>query len=228
MQETREPQYQDHLTLANQSGLQRLGLRANATWHEDPKRLAFVLSRYKFVAKMLSGKNRVLEVGCGDAFGSRIVLQEVESLCAIDFDQIFVNDVKQRMVEAWNFECKWHDILEKPVGKEFDGAYALDVLEHIPKEDEQRFMKNVIASLHVEGVLIIGVPSLQSQAYASEGSKIGHVNCKPHVELKALMQKYFSNVFLFSMNDEVVSTGFYPMAHYLFALCVGKRDYAGI
>ena len=26
------------------------------------------------------------------------------------------------------------------------------------------------------------------------------------------------------MNDEVVHTGFYPMAHYLFALCAGKKD----
>ena len=27
----------------------------------------------------------------------------------------------------------------------------------------------------------------------------------------------------FSMNDEVVHTGFYPMAHYFFALCCGKK-----
>jgi len=25
------------------------------------------------------------------------------------------------------------------------------------------------------------------------------------------------------MNDEVVHTGFYPMAHYLFAICAGVR-----
>ncbi|MCA6302689.1 MAG: hypothetical protein IM629_12150, partial [Phenylobacterium sp.] len=37
------------------------------------------------------------------------------------------------------------------------------------------------------------------------------------------MLKFFSNVFLFSMNDEVVHTGFAPMAHYLFAIGAGKR-----
>ncbi len=31
----------------------------------DPKHLAFVLSRYKFVAKMLEGRSSVLEVGGG-------------------------------------------------------------------------------------------------------------------------------------------------------------------
>ena len=30
-------------------------------------------------------------------------------------------------------------------------------------------------------------------------------------------------VFMFSMNDEVVHTGYHKMAHYLFGLCTGKK-----
>jgi hypothetical protein len=41
--------------------------------------------------------------------------------------------------------------------------------------------------------------------------------------LKNVLERFFTNVFLFSMNDEVVHTGFSPMAHYLFCLCVGVR-----
>jgi hypothetical protein len=41
--------------------------------------------------------------------------------------------------------------------------------------------------------------------------------------LKRLMLQHFHDVFMFSMNDEVVHTGFHALAHYLFALCVGKR-----
>ena len=37
----------------------------NRVWDNDPRRMAFVLARYKFVAKMLEQKNRVLEVGAG-------------------------------------------------------------------------------------------------------------------------------------------------------------------
>ena len=44
------------------------------------------MSRYKFVAKMLEGYRSVLEVGCADAFGSRIVGQATGKLTAIDFD----------------------------------------------------------------------------------------------------------------------------------------------
>jgi ubiquinone/menaquinone biosynthesis C-methylase UbiE len=60
----------------------------NQVWNDDPRRLVFTLARYKFVSKMLSGKQRVLEVGCGDAFASRIVKQEVAELTVIDFDPV--------------------------------------------------------------------------------------------------------------------------------------------
>ena len=52
------------------------------------------------------------------------------------------------------------------------------------------------------------MPSLESQKYASKQSKEGHVNCKSGENLKKLLNKYFINNFVFSMNDEVVHTGF--------------------
>ena len=222
-EETRERQYQVQVSLRDTKGLTRLGLVTNQVWHDDPRRLLFVLARYKFVSKLLSGKQKVLEVGCGDAFGTRIVLQEVDEICAVDFDPVFIRDVQARMEEEWQFDAKVHDMLSGPVPGKFDAAYSLDVIEHIPAADEDVFIANLAASLTAEGVLVIGTPSLASQTYASPPSKEGHINCKDQPELKALLLRHFQNVFVFSMNDEVVHTGFYPMAHYLFALCTNKR-----
>jgi 2-polyprenyl-3-methyl-5-hydroxy-6-metoxy-1,4-benzoquinol methylase len=223
MEKTREPQYQRSIDIRDTTGLATFGLMSNQVWYDDPRRIAFVLSRYKFVAKMLSGCSRVLEVGCADAFGTRIVLQEVRSLVAVDFDPVFVKDVNDRMDKRWQFDCIHHDMLQGPVEGGFDGAFCCDVLEHIEKRDEKLFLQNIRNSLVQEGVLIVGTPSLQSQAYASPPSKAGHVNCKTAEELKAVMRESFLNVFIFSMNDEVVHTGFYPMAQYLFAVCCQKR-----
>lgn len=220
---TKEKQYQIMLEYRNQRGLERMGLMASQSWYDDPKRMVFMFARYKFVAKMLSGANHVLEVGCADALGTRIVLQEVKQLTAVDFDPIFVEDTNSRMSERWKFTCKIHDLLTGPVKGEFDGMYALDVLEHILPENEDRFLSNMAASLTERGVMIIGMPSLESQAYASPLSKEGHVNCKTMPDLKKTMQRFFHNTFMFSMNDEVVHTGYHKMAHYLFALCCGKR-----
>ena len=219
---TKEAQYSHCIDIA-QRGRTPLGLMTNQAWHDDPKRLAFLFSRYKFVAKMFSGMNRVVEAGCADAFATRVVVQEVKSLVAIDFDPIFVQDVNQRMDSDWPFECRVHDMLQGPPGIGFDGAYAVDVIEHIPEAHEDVFIGNMAASLHDHGVCIVGSPSLHSQPYASELSKQGHVNCKTGPGLRELMERHFRNVFIFSMNDEVVHTGFQKMAQYYFALCCSKR-----
>jgi 2-polyprenyl-3-methyl-5-hydroxy-6-metoxy-1,4-benzoquinol methylase len=224
---TVEPQYQSHFELKANRGLTRLGVEKNANWQSDPRRLVFVLARYKFVAKMLSGKRRVLEIGCGDAFPARIVLQEVGELHATDIDPLFIQDATERADPDWPFTIAVHDMLAGPVDGGFDAAYSLDVIEHIDKTDEGRFMENATASLTPAGVLIIGTPSLESQAYAAPLSTVGHINCKRGPELKELMLRYFENVFMFSMNDEVVHTGYQPMAHYLFAIGAGKRNRTG-
>ena len=223
-EETRERQYQAHIELRAAKGAAKLGLRADAAWHADPKRLGIVLSRYKFTAKMLEGKARVLEVGCGDAWASRVVRQAVGTLVGVELLPEWVEDARQGMEDPWAFEVRQHDVLTGPVDGSFDAAYALDVLEHIDAADEDRFLANIVHSLVAPGVLIIGMPSLESQPYASPGSKAGHVNCKTAPELKSLMQRFFHDVFMFSMNDEVVHTGYHRLAHYLFALCVGKRE----
>jgi 2-polyprenyl-3-methyl-5-hydroxy-6-metoxy-1,4-benzoquinol methylase len=223
MAPTREPQYSSLVDLKRERGLTSLGMMNNQVWQDDPRRLVFTLSRYKFVSKMLSGKRSALEVGCGDAFGSRIVRQEVDHLTVLDFDPVFIADVQERADPAWPMTAAVHDMLSGPFPEQFEGVYSLDVLEHIPESQEQLFLANVMASVLPSGVLIIGMPSLESQAYAAPQSKEGHVNCKSGRSFKRLMEQRFSNVFLFSMNDEVVHTGFAPMAHYLIAVCTGPR-----
>lgn len=218
-----EPQYQEAIRLLRERGFERLGLVSSWAYLDDPKRLTFTFARYKFVAKMLGGCSHVLEVGCGDAFFSRVVRQEVERLTAVDLDPAFVEDARARANDRWPVEVKQHDMLQGPLDGTFDGAYSLDVLEHIAPGDEDRFLRNIVASLTPHAVLIVGMPSLQSQAHASAHSKIGHVNCKDQRDLRRVMLTYFHNVFAFSMNDEVVHTGYHAMSHYNLALCCGRR-----
>jgi 2-polyprenyl-3-methyl-5-hydroxy-6-metoxy-1,4-benzoquinol methylase len=220
--QTKESQYQFLIDLEKE-GLEQLGLMSSQVWRDDPRRLLFVLARYKFVSKMFSGMRKVLEVGCADAFGTRIVRQEVAEVVATDFDPAFIRRNQERVHPRWNVTFQVHDMLSGPLAMGFDGAYAVDVIEHIPAEQELAFVGNIVASLNPQGVCLIGTPSIQSQVYASPPSKAGHVNCKDAPGLKSLMSNFFHNVFIFSMNDEVVHTGFTPMAHYLWALCCQRR-----
>ena len=93
---TFEKQYGHCLDLEQQFGRTPFGLMSNQVWHDDPKRLVFVLSRYKFVSKQMAGRQNVLEIGCADAFGTRIVRQAVPKVTATDIDPIFIDDCRAR------------------------------------------------------------------------------------------------------------------------------------
>ena len=222
----REHQYDEISTLEEEVRVASLGRMRNFDWHNDPRRLLFTLARYKFVSKMFDGYETVLEIGCGDAFATRIVQQTVKKVTATDFDPIFIEEIHDRPQHKWELDAHVHNMVLEPTKQSFDGIFSLDVLEHVQQSDEDAFLKNTCLSLKSHGALIIGMPSLESQTYASEGSKIGHVNCKTGTDLRDLMKKYFHSVFMFSMNDEVVHTGFFPMAHYLFAVCCDKKQLA--
>jgi 2-polyprenyl-3-methyl-5-hydroxy-6-metoxy-1,4-benzoquinol methylase len=167
---------------------------------------------------MLEGKKSVLEVGCGDAFFSRVVRQHVGSLHAVDVNRSYIgsalkNNPKDASRRVWLND--W-DILKGPLSG-YDAVYCLDLFEHIREED--LLLGNLAKCAPV---CIVGAPSLESQAYASEISKLEHVNCPTKEHLRAAMCRHFKEVFLFGMNDEVLHTGM--MSAYLFALGVNATQ----
>ena len=202
---TKEPQYQPCFDEPEVV----LGPMTGATFRWNPARLGWYLARYKFVAKMLKGKRLVAEIGCGDAFASAVVKASVGTLHLYDFDN------------SWGDHVRLLDIVNYELPIVYNAIFMCDVLEHIRVEDEPKAMEHICAALTSDGVFIAGVPSLESQVYATEIAKAGHVNCRTGDHLKHDLLRYFENVFVFSMNDEVVHTGDFRMAHYLFAVCVG-------
>lgn len=189
----------------------------------DPKHMGFVLARYKFCAKMLEGKGLVLEVGCGDAFGSPVVAQMVKRLVAVEPDARHIKSNKKRMAKVKNIEFRQMDICRQVPPEKFDAVFSIDVIEHLDKPLNKSFMENQRALLKEDGVCIIGTPNITANKYASPRSRVQHINLKSQETLRLQMAKVFRNVFMFGMNDEVLHTGFAPMCHYIFGMGVGVR-----
>jgi 2-polyprenyl-3-methyl-5-hydroxy-6-metoxy-1,4-benzoquinol methylase len=193
-----------------------LGSHWSFNLRNDPKRLAFVLSRYKFAAGMLGKGRKVLELGCSEGIGAPILSEFARSYTGIDLDAPAIEAARA------NFGRKDRrflagDFLDKRLGR-FDAVVSLDVIEHIHLRYEPLFFSAVLKNLEPDGVCVIGTPNKTSEAYASELSREGHVNVYDAERLTAAMRLRFRNVFLLGLNDEVVHTGFAPMTHYLAAV----------
>src|SRR5690242_19528817 len=153
----------------------KLGQATSQAYVTDPRMLSFISSRYLFAAKMLSGKDTVLEVGCGDGFGAPIVADEVGELICTDIDIEQLADNASRCT-APNVGWQLWDFRKKPFSRTVDAIYMLDVIEHVYDTEQEHFLDNVVASLTDDGVLVIGTPNVKAAKHASANSREAHVN----------------------------------------------------
>lgn len=199
-----------------------LGKYASYWFHKTPRRILHSLSYYKFAAKLIGKEKRVLDIGCNEGLGTWLISKECGFAKGLDFDLAAI-EVAQKNYSGPGIEFCCDDIL-KVAPTPWDAVINFDVIEHILPENAEGFLEAIAANLTDEGLAIIGTPSLISQQFASEISKKGHVNIYSPERLETEMRKQFSFVFLFAANDEVVHTGYLPLAHYLIAVGCKKKS----
>ena len=183
--------------------------------------LVFALSRYKFAAKMVCGDNNVLELGCGEGIGTPFLSEFSAGYTGVDADTSALETARRN----WGFgPCRFieSEFLGKRFG-EFDSVVSLDVIENIHPPHEALFFETIERNLGGDGVCMIGTLNVSASVHHSEAGNPGKVNWYDADRLKEAMNRIFHNVFIFGMNDEVLHTGFSPMAHYLFALGCYKK-----
>lgn len=190
-------------------------------FRHDPKRLAFVLSRYKFAAKMGATKRSVLELGCGEGIGATILAEEAISYTGVDLDPVAIDSARGNL-KGDKFQFFYDDFMGKSFGQ-FETVVSLDVVEHIYPEHESLYFETICKNLTSSGMAIVGTPNVTAAPYASEASNLGHVNLFTQQRLKETLETYFHVIFPFGMNDEIVHTGFAPMAHYVMCVACSKK-----
>lgn len=193
-----------------------LGTYTSYNLLKNPRSLLFSLSRYKFASKMIGSGKRIIEVGCSDGFRSNILAEFSKEVIGVDIDSEAVQEASAS-IKLPNVQFKNADFMSCDLGK-FDALVSMDVIEHIQSENENKFFSAVKKNLNETGMAVIGTPNKNAEAYASLPSRVGHINLYTQERLKNVMEQNFKFVQMFSMNDEVVHTGYHNMAHYLIAV----------
>lgn len=187
---------------------------------KSPMMFGIKLARYKFSAKMLSCQDIVLDLGCGNGYGAFFFSHFAKRVFGVDI----AIDAK-KLSAKWareNIEFLNGDINDLPpavLSQAFDSIVSLDVIEHLPKENGVAMVRQSRDILNERGLLILGAPSTHSRKYRSQQSKDQHLYEYDPEELREICEKFFPRTLLFTMNDEMVHTGFSKLAWYFFILC---------
>ncbi len=191
-----------------------LGSYFSSLMHRKPRRLLDCLSYYKFAAKMIGSSKRVLDIECNEGLGSWLLAKECGFCCGIDADSAAI-DVACKNFHDPSVQFISADFFEM-APQLFDAIVSFDLVEHFYPHQAQLFFQRVTESLSEHGVALFGT--------SSEISHQMGVHKKPnnlytHQRFYAELSACFDHVFLFSASDEVVHTGFSPLALYYIALC---------
>lgn len=199
----------------------RLGQHWSFNILNDPKRLAFVLARYRFVAGLVGPGKRILELGCSEGLGGRVLARDAAAYHGIDLD---VEAVESARKNDWPSHVRFDvgDFMGRDLGA-FDVVFSIDVVEHIEHEIEHVFFDTCVRNLADDGLCVVGTPNLTAAPYASASAAIGHVNLFDGKRLTETMERYFHNVFLFGLNDEITHVGYANMCHFLLAVGCNKK-----
>ena len=190
-------------------------------FRHSPRRILFALSYHKFAAKMIGANKRILEVGCSEGLATFILAEFAEELIGIDSDADAIK-IAQETIANDKIKFYHRDVMEGIIG-EFDAVTSFDVIEHIFPENEERFLRSITNNLLPGGMFIVGTPNITSDQYASPVTRSGHVNLYSAEKLRESLESHFETVLMFSANDEVVHTGFFPMAHYLIGIGISPK-----
>jgi len=191
--------------------------------NENSLQLLIRLARYKFVARMLRPRDRVLEIGCGSGVGALFLAQHAAHVTGIDMDSAELAHARS-ICRRDNVTFLEGDFFRVAEDQKFDAVLCLDVIEHMDVEDGTRLVAGMADRLTERGMLIVGCPSIYSYPYQSEISQASHVHCYDQTELVELVEQSVHRVLPFSMNDELVHTGFKKLAWYNFVIGTNPKQ----
>ncbi len=154
---------------------------------------------YEFAAQYVEGK-RVLDVGCGEGYGSVLLAQKAASLVGVDIsEEAVAHAAAKYSLENVEFRSMPAERLSLPDGS-FDILVCLEVIEHA--RDYIAAMEELRRVLKAEGTLILSTPNKNvTSPRRPRPLNIYHLHEFTIREARDLLRRYFSKVEFFSQKD---------------------------
>jgi 2-polyprenyl-3-methyl-5-hydroxy-6-metoxy-1,4-benzoquinol methylase/GT2 family glycosyltransferase len=150
------------------------------------------LHRYAYTTQFVRNK-RVLDLACGEGYGSYLLAKTAESVVGIDIDEHAIKHARNKYIKQ-SLEFKVGSVTEVPIAGEhlFEVVVCFEALEHI--EDHQKLLSEVKRLLTPDGIFIVSTPNKTVYTDEPQYNNPFHVHELYFDEFRELFEKHFKNV----------------------------------
>lgn len=164
------------------------------------------LHRYYSAAALVKDKI-VLDIACGEGYGSSILAKNAKRVTGIDIDEKSIQWATDTYCPTnLNLSFLCGDAGSLPVGDHlFDVVVSYETIEHLSIELQETFLKEIKRVLSPEGIFIISTPDKKN--YTDRYNQINkfHIHEFYRAEFDTFLKKYFSNILFFDQGYQITS-----------------------
>jgi ubiquinone/menaquinone biosynthesis C-methylase UbiE/glycosyltransferase involved in cell wall biosynthesis len=164
-------------------------------WMEEGEIHYEHLHRYRFAKEFVRNK-KVLDLACGEGYGSFMLAEKAESVIGIDIDESTIRHASSKYIKE-NLEFIEGSITNVPIKGEniFDVVICFEALEHI--EEHDKLMKEVKRLLTVAGIFIVSTPNKYTYTDQSNFQNPFHLKELYFDDFKDLLSNNFQHAYIY-------------------------------
>ncbi|HKB96170.1 MAG TPA: methyltransferase domain-containing protein [Rhizomicrobium sp.] len=150
---------------------------------------------YEFACNQFGTRDRVLDIACGDGYGCRIMADHVGAVLGVDINQPLIAANQQNNAAA-NISYGVDDCFALSLADgAVTGATAMELIEHLPVDQVDSFVKEVRRVVAPGGSFICSTPQ---NSHGEIPVVPWHVREYSVAELRAILERHFSSVKILS------------------------------
>jgi SAM-dependent methyltransferase len=143
--------------------------------------------RYAFARRYAAGK-RVLDVACGEGYGSALLAGVAGAVTGIDIDAGAVAHARQSYAALANISFAEGSASMLPLADaSVDVVVSFETIEHLPRADQPRMLAEIARVLAADGVLVMSAPNPVEYSAARNYRNPFHLHEPDRAELAALL-----------------------------------------
>jgi spore coat polysaccharide biosynthesis protein SpsF (cytidylyltransferase family) len=150
---------------------------------------------YEFARNQFGAKDCVLDIACGDGYGCRIMADHVGQVLGVDINEPLIA-ANQQNNEVANISYGVDDCFALSLENgAVTGATAMELIEHLPVDQVDNFVKEVRRVVAPGGSFICSTPQ---NSHGDIPVVPWHVREYSVAELRAMLERHFANVKILS------------------------------